>query len=163
MNGVEFMAGVVATGRIHGLGIGATLADADRALSVDCIDVIDEEYGTLRRDYGFVELYFSGAPGEWTMTGGAVELHRLMGDTHGMAEEWARHTGVVFPGSCTWEALREELGSLPEPPGLELLRQGGHLEYRAAGTKVSVLVVDDQEEGCACCPRYGDVWSVSLG
>ncbi len=53
--------------------------------------------------------------------------------------------------------------SLPEPPGLELLRQGGHLEYRAAGTKVSVLVVDDQEEGCACCPRYGDVWSVSLG
>lgn len=97
MNGVEFMARVVATGRIHGLGIGARLDDADRALSVDCIDVIDEEYGTLRRDYGFVELYFSGAPGEWTMTGGAVELHRLMGDTHGMAEEWARHTGWSSP------------------------------------------------------------------
>lgn len=76
-------------------------------MKAEFIEVIDEEYGTLRRDYGFVELYFSGGPVAWVMSSGVIELHRLAADEEGMAAEWHRDTGVQFPECCSWSELRE--------------------------------------------------------
>ncbi|MFE9008119.1 hypothetical protein ACFYOY_39385 [Streptomyces sp. NPDC007875] len=144
MNGVAALASVIATERLHGVGIGSSIEEVDQALKVDFIDVVDEEYGMLRRDYGFVELYFSGGPGKWSMTSGMIELHRLAADDQGMAAEWRRDTDVEFPEYCSWNELREELARTPDAPDLDLRPQGGYLEYRAPETKVSVLVVDNR-------------------
>ncbi|CAM5574446.1 hypothetical protein SANTM175S_08895 [Streptomyces antimycoticus] len=58
----------LARGRLHGVGIGSSIGEVDEALKADFIEVIDEEYGTLRRDYGFVELYFVRRPGwKWSI------------------------------------------------------------------------------------------------
>ncbi|CDR09984.1 hypothetical protein [Streptomyces iranensis] len=162
MSGAALLASVIATGRLHEVGVGSSLEEVDQALKVDFIEVIDEEYGTLRRDYGFVELYFSGGQGEWVMTSGMVELHRLAADEEGMAAEWCRDMGVQFPEYCSWSELREQLSRTPDAPEFNLRSQGGYLEYRAPETKVSVLVVEGEEERDDC-PGHGDVWSLSLG
>ncbi|WP_413809574.1 hypothetical protein [Streptomyces sp. OE57] len=162
MNGVAALASVIATGRLHGVGIGSSLEEVDQAVKADFIEVADEGHRTLRRDYGFVELYFSGGPGEWSMTSGMIELHRLAADDQGMAAEWRRDTGVEFPEYCPWSELREELSRTPDAPDIDLRPQGGYLEYRVPETKVSVLVVDSEEERDDC-PGHGDVWSLSLG
>lgn len=158
-DGIAFLAGVVATRGLHGVGPGATPDEVTRALGGGFLDV--EEAGTLRRDYGFVELYFSGGPG-WVMTGGSFELHRLAADDRGMADDWRRHTGVAFPEYCSWAALRERLSRTPGAPGLVPHPQGGYVEYRAPGHTVSVVVVDDEEEERDDWPGHGDVWSVSF-
>ncbi|RNG18160.1 hypothetical protein [Streptomyces botrytidirepellens] len=162
MHGISFLVGLVATGRLHSIGPGASIEEVDQAVKADFIEVEDVEYGTLRRDYGFVELYFSGGTGEWVMTSGMIELHRLAADDEGMAAEWHRDMGVEFPEYCSWSELREELSQTPDAPTFELRYQGGYLEYRAPETNVSVMVVGDQMDRDDC-PGRGDIFSVSFG
>ncbi|PWK74809.1 hypothetical protein BCL76_101543 [Streptomyces sp. CG 926] len=160
MTGIEFLASFLRTGRLHGIGIGSTLAEVDRAFRHRFVDVVDEAGKSLRRDYGFVEFYFN--PGdEWVMSGCSVELHRLASGPD-MAEGWARTMGVEFPRYVAWEAVREELARVPGAPELTVADQGGFLEYRAAAAHVSVIVVDDEEEERGYHAGHGDVWSVSL-
>ncbi|MEU3902613.1 hypothetical protein AB0F20_02200 [Streptomyces goshikiensis] len=40
MTGVEFLTSFITTGRLHGIGIGSTLAEVDRALPHRCVDVV---------------------------------------------------------------------------------------------------------------------------
>ncbi|WP_421107836.1 hypothetical protein [Streptomyces sp. NEAU-S77] len=162
MDGISFLVDLIVTGRLHGIGCGASIEEVDQAVKVDFIEVEDEEYETLRRDYGFVELYFSGGPGKWVMTSGMIELHRLAADDEGMVAEWYRNMGVEFSEYHSWGELREKLSQTPDAPTLELRRQGDYLEYRALETKVSVTVVDDQGERDEC-PGQGDIFSVSFG
>ncbi|MFD9476777.1 MULTISPECIES: hypothetical protein [Streptomyces] len=160
MTGIEFLASFLRTGRLHGIGIGSTLDEVGRAVRHRFVDVADEEGRSLRRDYGFVEFYFN--PGdEWVMSGGSIELHRLASGPD-MAKEWARAMGVEFPRHVAWADVRDELARLPGAPELEAGDQGGFLEYRAAASDVSVIVVDDEEEERGCHAGHGDVWSVSL-
>ncbi|WP_405832674.1 MULTISPECIES: hypothetical protein [unclassified Streptomyces] len=160
MTAVEYLASFIATGRLHGIGIGSTLGEVDRALRHRFVDVVDEGGESLRRDYGFVEFYFN--PGEeWVMSGGSVELHRLSSG-HGMAKTWARTTGVQFPRHLAWAEVREALAGLPGAPVFDVTDQGGFLEHRAAASHVSVIVVDDVEEERGRHVGHGDVWSVSL-
>ncbi|MER6447559.1 hypothetical protein [Streptomyces venezuelae] len=88
MTGIELLASFIRTGRLHGIGIGSTLGEADRA--------------------------------------------------------------------------RQELGRISGAPELTVGDQGGFLEYRAAASGVSVIVVDDEEEERGYRVGHGDVWSVSL-
>ncbi|WP_327417275.1 hypothetical protein [Streptomyces sp. NBC_01233] len=160
MTGIEFLASFLRTGRLHGIGIGSTLGEVDRAFRHRFVDVIGEGGESLRRDYGFVEFCFN--PGDaWVMSGGSIELHRLASGQD-MATEWARATGVEFPRHVAWEDVREELARVPGAPELTVTDQGGFLEYRAAASNVSVIVVDDEEEQRGCHAGHGDVWSVSL-
>ncbi|MFB7257278.1 hypothetical protein [Streptomyces nojiriensis] len=162
VNGIEFLASLLRTGRPHGIGIGSTLGEVDRAVRHRFVDVVDDEGRSLRRDYGFVEFYFNFTPGgAWVMSGGSVELHRLASGPD-MAEEWARTTGVEFPRYVAWEAVRDELVRVPGAPELHVGDQGGFLEYRAAASDVSVIVLDDEEEERGYHVGHGDVWSVSL-
>ncbi|MDX3538099.1 hypothetical protein PV721_27850 [Streptomyces sp. MB09-01] len=160
MTAIEYLASFIATGRLHGIGIGSTLGEVDRAFPHRHVDVVDEGGESLRRDYGFVEFYFN--PGEeWVMSGGSVELHRLPSG-YGMAKAWARATGVAFPRHLAWADVREALAGVPGAPVFEVTGQGGFLEHRAAASHVSVIVVDDVEEERGCHVGHGDVWSVSL-
>lgn len=160
MTGIEFLASFIAAGRLHGIGIGSTLDEVDRAIAHRFVDVVDEGGASLRRDYGFVEFYFN--PGEeWVMSGGSIELHRLASGND-MAEEWARTTGVEFPRYVAWEDVRDALTRVPGAPEFKVTDQGGFLEYRAAASTVSAIVVDDDEEERGYHAGHGDVWSVSL-
>ncbi|MGW6947415.1 hypothetical protein [Streptomyces xanthophaeus] len=160
MTGIEFLASFIAAGRLHGIGIGSTLDEVDRAIAHRSVDVVDQGGASLRRDFGFVEFYFN--PGEeWVMSGGSIELHRLASG-YDMAEEWARTTGVAFPRHVAWEDVRNALARVPGAPEFKVTDQGGFLEYRAAASNVSVLVVDDDEEERGYHAGHGDVWSVSL-
>ncbi|MER7825671.1 hypothetical protein ABTX85_24285 [Streptomyces sp. NPDC096097] len=160
MNGIAFLASFLRTGRLHGIGIGSTLGEVDRAVRHRFVDVVDEQGESLRRDHGFVEFSFN--PGEeWVMSGGSIELHRLASGPD-MARGWARTMGVEFPRYVAWADVREELGRLPGAPELTVGDQGGFLEYRAAASGVSVIVVDDEEEERGYHAGHGDVWSVSL-
>jgi hypothetical protein len=157
---IQLIASFVATGRLHGVGIGSTLSEVDQAIRSDFVDVVDESGLSLRRDYGFVEFYFNPGP-DWVMSGGSIELHRLASDNE-RAEKWRRNMNVDFPQYMTWEELREELSRIPNSPPLTVIDQGEFLEYRAAETKVSVIVNNDHEERDSWV-GHGDVWSVSLG
>ncbi|MFJ7260458.1 hypothetical protein ACIQV2_09860 [Streptomyces globosus] len=160
MTGTAFLASLIATGRLHGIGIGSTLAEVDRALPHRRVDVVGEDGASLRRDYGFVEVYFN--PGdEWVASGGSFELHRLA-DAPGQAARWAAGTGVAFTRYTAWADVRAALSRIPQTPALTLTDQGGFREYRAEASGVSVLVVDDAEEERGAHAGHGDVWSVSL-
>ncbi len=160
MTGIEFLALFLRTGRLHGIGIGSTLDEVDRAVRHRFVDVVDEEGESLRRDYGFVEFSFN--PGdEWVMSGASIELHRLASGPD-RAQEWARTMGVEFPRYVAWEDVRDALARVPGAPELKVGDQGGFLEYRAAASNVSVIVVDDEEEERGYHAGHGDVWSASL-
>ncbi len=160
MTGIEFLASFLRTGRLHGIGIGSTLGEVDRAVRHRFVDVVDEDGRSLRRDYGFVEFYFN-AGNEWVMSGGSIELHRLASGRD-RAKEWSRTMEIAFPRHVAWQDLRDELARIPGAPELTVGDQGGFLEYRASASGVSVLVVDDEEEERGCHAGHGDVWSVSL-
>ncbi|MFE2143464.1 hypothetical protein ACFXA3_17275 [Streptomyces sp. NPDC059456] len=161
MTGLEFLASFIRTGRLHhGIGIGSTLGEVDRALRHGCVDVVGTGGRSLRRDYGFVELYFN--PGEeWVMSGGSIELHRLANAPE-TAAPWAASTGVEFARYTAWADVREALSQLPPVPEFTRTDQGGFLEYRAETSCVSVMVVDDGEEERGYHAGHGDVWSVAL-
>jgi hypothetical protein len=158
---VQLIMSFVATGKLYGVGIGSTLGEMDQAIHSSFIDVVSEDGLTMRRDYGFVEFYFnSGA--EWVVSGGAVELHRL-GSRYEMAERWHKDMHTKFLQHLTWEELGEVIERIPDSPPLAVIDQGDFLEYRAASTKVSVLVNNDNEERNGSWLGHGDVWSISLG
>ncbi|MEV4970005.1 hypothetical protein [Streptomyces scopuliridis] len=157
---VRRIASFIGSGRLYGVGIGSTLAQLDQAIQCDFVDVVDEEGDSMRRDYGFVEFYLN-SDRDWTVSGGAIELHRLA-TRYEMADRWHAATRDKFPQYLTWGELNEEFSKLPDPPSLNLIDQGDFLEYRASATKVSVLVNNDQEERDGWL-GHGDVWSVSLG
>ncbi|WP_329312438.1 hypothetical protein OG723_02760 [Streptomyces sp. NBC_01278] len=160
MTGIESLSSFITTGRLHGIGIGSTLGEVDRALRHRCVDVVDEGGASLRRDYGFVELYFN--PGEeWVMSGGSIELHRLAHAPE-LATRWSESTGVEFARYTAWADVREALSSVPSAPEFTVTDQGGFRDYRAERSCVSVLVVDDDEEERGYRVGHGDVWSVSL-
>nr|WSX49380.1 hypothetical protein OG409_10700 [Streptomyces sp. NBC_00974] len=160
MTGPEFIAAFLAAGSLRGLRTGSAVAQADLALPVDFIEE-DGPGGMLRRDYGLIELYFSGEP-DRVLTGGSLELHRLPGDPV-LAAEWSSATGVDFAPYTAWSEVEGALAAAGLAVGaLECTTQGDYLEYRNPDTKVSVLVVDGEDERDDW-PGHGDLWSVSLG
>ncbi|WP_432114504.1 hypothetical protein [Streptomyces sp. S1] len=168
MNGIEFLASFLTTGELYGLRVGSTLDEVDRALSHRFIDVVGEGGAWLRRDYGLVEFAFDPEPNpgpgpgaEWVVATVTVQLHRLASDD-GLARSWARSTGVAFPRYTSWEELRDALSRTHGVPELKVTDQGGFLQYRAASSHVSVLVVDDADEERGDRVGDGDVWSLDL-
>ncbi|MEV7671107.1 hypothetical protein [Streptomyces sp. NPDC088752] len=164
MTGVEFLASFLTTGELYGLRVGSTLDEVDRALPHPFVDVVGEEGAWLRRDYGLVEFAFNPEPGsgsEWVVATVTVQLHRLASDED-LTRAWARSTGVDFPRYTSWEELRDELSRTHGIPELKVTDQGGFLQYRAASSNVSVLVVDDGGEERGHRVGDGDVWSLDL-
>ncbi|MFI6419404.1 hypothetical protein ACIBG6_18680 [Streptomyces sp. NPDC050842] len=103
MTGVEFLATVITTGELHGLRIGSTLDEVDRAFRHPFVDVVGEEGAWLRRDYGLVEFAFNPEPEpEWVMATASIQLHRLASDDD-LAQAWARNMGVEFRRYTSWE------------------------------------------------------------
>ncbi|MFE3327835.1 hypothetical protein [Streptomyces sp. NPDC059176] len=160
MNAIRLLAKFVASGQLHGIGIGSPLSEVDKKINSDFIDVTDEAGLSLRRDYGFVEFYFNPDT-EWVVTGGAVELHKLAGNSS-LADRWKKNMHIEFPQYVTWHQLKSELMEIINVSSLIETDQAGFIEYRMPMTRVSVLVSDDHEERDEWV-GHGDVWSVSLG
>ncbi|MFJ9342618.1 hypothetical protein ACIRP0_25490 [Streptomyces sp. NPDC101733] len=160
MIGSEFIARLLATGEFHGLRPGASREEADRVIGVGFIAEEDGAGRSLRRDYGLVELCFSGGP-DWVLTSGSLELHRIPGDPD-VAGGWREAMGVDFAPYTEWdEVLRVHAAAAPGlGAAMDRTDQGGFLEYRNPLTKVSVMVVEGEDER-GDWPGHGDVWSVS--
>ncbi|MFJ1745717.1 hypothetical protein ACIOJD_05660 [Streptomyces sp. NPDC088116] len=158
-NGIKFISEFVTTGLLHGVGIGTPIEKVDQAFHVDFIEENDRTHW-LRRDYGFVEISFSGGP-DWVMTGVTIELHRLPSGA-GSAEEWGREMHVDFASYTRWANVQAELLRTPGSPALKCTAQGEFLEYHAAETKMSITVVNNEDERDDW-PGKGDIWSVGLG
>ncbi|MEV7611469.1 hypothetical protein [Streptomyces sp. NPDC089799] len=166
MTGAEFIAKLLADGSPLGLRAGDGPEAAERAVPVGFLDVEEVPGASLRRDHGLLELSFSGG-GEtagWTLSSGVLELHRLPLDP-GPGTEWREATGVDFAPYTAWSEVEAALAAVPghPEPVLELIHQGGYLEYRNPASGVSVLVVDDPDEERDEWPGNGDVWSVGFG
>ncbi|MFJ5828005.1 hypothetical protein [Streptomyces sp. NPDC093089] len=162
VNGVEFLASFITGGELHGLRIGSTLDEVDRAFRLPFVDVVGEGKKWLRRDYGLVEFAFNPEPGpDWVVATASIQLHRLASDDD-LARAWARSTGVEFPRYTSWEQVRAELSRTGGVPELKTTDQGGFLQYRAASSNVSVLVVDDEDEERGYRVGDGDVWALDL-
>lgn len=161
MKPIRFLVSFITTGRLHGLGIGSTLSEVDRAIDASFVDVADSGGRSLRRDYGFFEFSFNPGP-EWVMANCSIELHRLASGGS-MAEKW--HTGmrVAFPRYLAWGELLDALSQTPEAPAMKVTDQGGFLEYRAAVADVNVsVIVNDDHEARGRSLGHGDVWGISL-
>ncbi|MFE4617798.1 hypothetical protein ACFRJ7_16995 [Streptomyces sp. NPDC056747] len=174
MAGVEFLVSFITTGELHGLRIGSTLDEVDRAVRHPFVDVVGEEREWLRRDYGLVEFAFNPEPepepeqgqgqgqgSEWGMASASIPLHRLASDDD-LARAWARSMGVEFPRYTSWVELRDELSRTPGVPELKNTDQGGFLQYRAVSSNVSVIVVDAEDEERGYRVGNGDVWGLDL-
>ncbi|MFB6632378.1 hypothetical protein ACFCWY_21015 [Streptomyces sp. NPDC056362] len=164
MIGVEFLTSFLTTGELHGLRIGATLDELDRALRHPYVDVVGKGRKWMRRDYGLVEFALNPEPGPgpgWVMATATVQLHRLASDDD-LARTWARSTGVEFSQYTSWEELQDELSRTHGVPELKVTDQGEFLQYRAASSHVSVLVVDGKDEERGDRVGDGDVWSLGL-
>lgn len=160
MTGLRFLALLVATGRMHGVGIGSSVSEVDEALGSGFIEEDGEGGAPHRRDYGLLEMYFAGGDDD-VVAGGVVEVHRLSGDS-GIRADARPELNVDFPEYTRWTELAQELEEMADAPTLEISSHGEFLEYRAAGTKVSVHVVNNDEQRGEW-PGQGDVWSVSFG
>ncbi|MFI6728178.1 hypothetical protein [Streptomyces atratus] len=159
MNAMEFIATLIRSGRLHGLGIGATLGEVDQAINCEFIDDISKSGLSLRRDYGFFEFSFNPGP-DWVMSGASIRLHRLASG-YEMAEEWRQGMGVEFPQYIAWRELQNVLSSVAGSPSLEITEQGDFVEYRAGATNVSITVNNNHEKRGRSI-EHGDVWSISL-
>ncbi|MFD0297671.1 hypothetical protein ACFWJS_41690 [Streptomyces sp. NPDC127061] len=160
MSATKLIASFIATGRLYGVSIGSTLADLQQKINFDFVDVVDDGGDSMRRDYGFIEFYLNSDL-SWSVSGGAIELHKLVARDD-MVNRWRAAMRDEFPKYLAWDELSDELSKLSNPPVLRIIDQGDFLEYRAAATKVSILVNNDYEERDECL-GHGDVWSVSLG
>lgn len=130
MTGAEFIAAFLAAGSLRGLRPGSAVAEADLALPADFIEEGGPD-GTLRRDYGLIELYFSGEP-DPVLTGGSLELHRLPGDP-ALAAEWSAATGADFAPYTAWSEVAGALAAAGLAEGaLERTTQGDYLERPGA-------------------------------
>jgi hypothetical protein len=159
VTGTEFVADLMRTGLLHGIGVGTSVGEVDRVLRVEFVDDADGD-NWLRRDYGLVELNFTGGP-DWVVTGGGLALHRLPALPE-IGEEWARDMGVTFPAFIRWADVVEALSEFGDAPELESSVQGEFRAYRAAATRVTAVVVDNEDERDDW-PGHGDLWAVNVG
>jgi hypothetical protein len=147
---------LIAEVRILTIGIGSTASEVDRKIPISFIEETDGR-DSLRRDYGLIEIYFTNGP-HWTVTGGAVELHRAASNSD-LVEEFQRKTDSKFPKYVSWKKLTESMPAAAIPVRRD---QGDFLEYRYTETKVSVMVVNNHDIRDEW-PGHGDIWSISLG
>lgn len=160
MNGAEFLAEVIASGRVHGVGIGSSPAEVGRALRADFIDVHDDPDNLqLRRDYGLIEFCFTDGP-QRRCTSISIQVHRL-GPDPDQISQWRTAQQVDFPQYVAWDDVVEQLSADRDAPELVPSNQGEFIEYRAASAHVSVFVLNNHEERDEW-PGHGDVWSVVL-
>ncbi|MFJ1756591.1 hypothetical protein [Kitasatospora sp. NPDC088134] len=166
MDGAEFIASAITTGKLHGVGIGSSLAEVENVFRAGYVDDPDaEENLSLRRDYGLVEFSFNDGLA-WTVVGASIEIHRLA-VVEDLAAEWQEAQGVDFPEYLTWNEIAAEISRIPGHPELTpRTDQTGYIEYRSPTTRVSALVVDGDEERDEerdDWPGRGDVFSIALG
>lgn len=165
MSDLDFYAHVATRGDVLGTGVGSRPDAWSASLGQDCID--DPGKGLLRRDYGLVELSFSGVGESLSCFGIGVQVHRML---HGRSVP-ASLTEVYgeFASRARFAELREAiqaLGFAVEPDDTS----GDVHRYRVAGSGVRVFVVDDPDPygtgdydvDDPDVHRAGDVWALSV-
>ncbi|MFD0279258.1 hypothetical protein ACFVHB_35925 [Kitasatospora sp. NPDC127111] len=165
MPDLDFYAHVATRCDVLGVGIGSGPAEWEGTVGSDYLDDGDE--GLLRRDYGLLELSFSGAEGAVSCFGISVQVHRLIHDA--CVPPPLERTYGEFARRVRFEELRSvilSLGCTVEPDDLS----GDVHRYLVpeSGARVFVIAdpdpygggdhdVDDPE-----IHQAGDVWALSV-
>jgi hypothetical protein len=155
MRAIRFLASVVVTGTVAGLGLGVSSEQIRDALGDQCI--ADRRKKSLRLDYGILEFNLFAGCCETI----AVQVHRLISGIEGLIPPALDAYFQGFSGGIQFEALRNEI----EQDGTSLLEdiqgQSGYRCYRVAKTHVNLYVVDEVAlEGEPFSP--GDLWSIMI-
>src|SRR5262249_8959782 len=145
MNVSEFLADVMATGRLFGLGVGHEVTEWDtRIQGVDFVDIERRvERGLFRRDYGLVEVLFTGGD-PWVCDSCGVQVHRLAYHPS-MITGWLP-TGSPEVSAVTWGDVRQALEKRPDAPRWTVGRQHEMIQYMSDEMGVSVFVYDEDPD-----------------
>lgn len=161
MNGLDFVAQIVATGQVNGTGIGADLEAVTQAINVPFVDNMPGRRKTvLVRDYGLVEFTFNRTGETWVCGNFSAKLHRLetVAEVHA---DWHQAHGVDLPARITLAELQGQLAReyhLAEPVERS---QAGALYFRYPASNATVLVLDDPADQ-PIPPGDREVFSVSV-
>ena len=167
MDGLEFVAQIVATGTVNGTGIGAGLDEISRAIGE--VPYVDNTPGrrktVLLRDYGLVEFTFnrtsdgSGADA-WVCCNFSVQAHRLESG-EALRATWREVHGVELPARVTWGELRAQVACEYQLPDPVERAQAGARYFRYLVSNATILVLDDSSDLDAD-PESRSVFSISV-
>ncbi|MCC9307110.1 hypothetical protein LN042_08325 [Kitasatospora sp. RB6PN24] len=160
MDAASFLAEVIATGTIVGVRLGSSLHDVDQVLNISFAEEVDETgIGYLRRDYGLIELSFSGGP-NWACDGILVEVHRLA-QQQDLIDEWRDVYNVKLARYASWENVRKILAVRYHLTDMEIVEQGGDVSFRSSSPRFAVVVMPP---GCRRgeWPGGGDIVSIDI-
>ncbi|WHM40686.1 hypothetical protein [Streptomyces sp. BPTC-684] len=145
MSDLDFYAHVATRGDVLGTGIGSGPDAWEAAVGPGYLD--DRGAGLLRRDYGLVEVSFSGAEGSMSCFGISVQVHRLIHGHSAVPPTLEREYGGFAP-RVRFQDLRSgilSLGRTVEPEDLS----GDVHRYRVPESGARIFVIEDPDP-------YGD-------
>jgi hypothetical protein len=155
MKGLDYLARIVATGTINGVGIGTGLDPLAIAFTTGYVDnTAGRRKATLWRDYGLVAFSFNRVGKSWVCCNFSVQLHRFAAAAE-LRAEWREAYGVQLPDRVTWSGLHASLATtyhLPEPA--ERVEAGARY-FRYPDSQATVLLLDYAGSG-------QDVYSISV-
>ncbi|MEW2625951.1 hypothetical protein [Streptomyces sp. NPDC048106] len=166
MSDLDFYAHAVTRGDVLGAGIGSAPGVWEARAGTDYLDVPGR--GLLRRDYGLVEVSFSGAGEEGlTCDGIGVQVHRLI---HGPCAPapLVRAYGEFRP-RVRFAELRSAIAALGCAAEPEDVSKDVH-RYRVSGSGARIFVIEDpdpygdgsHDTGDPSVHQTGDVWALSV-
>ncbi|MFE1960536.1 hypothetical protein [Streptomyces sp. NPDC059479] len=155
MRATSFLASVIMTGTVAGLGLGASREQIREALGDQCL--ADQRKKSLRLDYGILEFNLFAGRCETI----AVQVHRLANGIEGLIPPVLSAYFQGISRGISFGALRDEI----EKDGTclleELQGQPGYRCYRVVKSHVNLYVVDEAApEGDPFAP--GDLWSIMI-
>jgi len=165
MEGSEFIARVLASGRVGGIGIGARLAQVEEQFGSDNVSTVHGKKRNsqlLRVDYGLLEFTFKRVEGdgEWTCVWFSMQLHRLS-NVPPVSDAVAVKLGTDFGTAVSWGDVLAAIDSHRLGVVLSIpIRNSDMNEVRVVETGCVALVVADKQDGRPTGLDMGDLWSV---
>jgi ribosomal protein S18 acetylase RimI-like enzyme len=158
MTGEDFIAEVISTRSVCGIGVGSRLAEAADDIRLPYGDDVSgrRDNRTLRRDYGLFEVTCEADP-EWVCRWVTLQVHRLS-TMPGLRQTVSECLGVDFDRYTEWSKIEKMVEDWRKQP----ISYSGYQVFHSESTGVTVYVVDDQESVRADYPGHGDVWSIAI-
>lgn len=160
VNYVDLLIDAIAGRRILGLELGGTLEQAELVLGADYVDDVHKRRQFLRRDYGLIELTFTGSP-NWLCSSMALQVHRLASDDIGDIPLAIQVAYGDFPTSVRLDEFESRLADA----GMQLAERGRDSDFARYGVdqrQAEVIVSLGGSQGAHPSVPGGFIWAISI-
>jgi hypothetical protein len=162
LNALDFFVNFARTGNICGLGLDTTPQQWADALGDRCISAVNKKQKQMRRDYGLVELTFSGSEESWRFFSVSVQAHRLWWSPDSVPDRLRSEYGP-FPKIINFEDVRSELRKFGlEPCLIDDMQISDHARYYISVTKILIYALSPDIATEPDHMRPGALWSMYL-